>query len=262
MSSPHITTLEMADVDRLFQSEPGYVLSFSDASFATFFAEEVGIDIDDQRYHADGRSKMRRLRCFLRITDAPTAVKALRALLAVRADLYARARQQDPETFALGKIENLIGRQQQLAPSTDGIDRFSEDATLEELVAAIERDIAANKHQAALDRLHTYCMKKFAHLLRLHGEEPRAGESLNARARRYFNPLRRAGQRPITDKIMKLFVEVLELFNDVRNNASLAHDSTLVSPAEARFIFDGITTFLRFARAIEGTAFESRSKAV
>ena len=30
-------------------------------------------------------------------------------------------------------------------------------------MASIERDIRANRPAAALDRLHTYCMKKFGH---------------------------------------------------------------------------------------------------
>jgi hypothetical protein len=50
-------------------------------------------------------------------------------------------------------------------PRTDAIERFRQDETLEELISAIERDIGANKPAAALDRLHTYCMKKFSHLL-------------------------------------------------------------------------------------------------
>ena len=48
--------------------------------------------------------------------------------------------------------------------STDAIARFKQDETLEELIAAIERDIGVDKPAAAADRLHTYCMKKFAHL--------------------------------------------------------------------------------------------------
>src|SRR3546814_13364197 len=52
-------------------------------------------------------------------------------------------------------------------PRTDALDRFKRDETLEELIAAIERDIGANKPAAALDRLHTYCMKQFAHLLEI-----------------------------------------------------------------------------------------------
>jgi hypothetical protein len=40
-------------------------------------------------------------------------------------------------------------------PSTDALYTFKRDETLEELVAAIERNISANKPAAALDRLHT-----------------------------------------------------------------------------------------------------------
>jgi hypothetical protein len=53
-------------------------------------------------------------------------------------------------------------------PRTDAVDRFTRDITLDELVSSIKRDIAANKPVAALDRLHTYCMKKFGHLLDAH----------------------------------------------------------------------------------------------
>jgi hypothetical protein len=64
---------------------------------------------------------------------------------------------------------------------TDAIDRFARDETLEELVAAIERDITANKPAAALDRLHTYCMKKFAHLLESYRVSCDRKEPLHAR---------------------------------------------------------------------------------
>jgi hypothetical protein len=47
-------------------------------------------------------------------------------------------------------------------PSIDAIDRFVRDETLDELVAAIQRDISANKLQAALDRVRTYCRKSSA----------------------------------------------------------------------------------------------------
>src|SRR5262249_32393445 len=109
------------------------------------------------------------------------------------------------------------------------------------LVASIERDLYVNKPQVAMDRLHTYCMKKFAHLLQQRGEDVSTKDTLNSRTGRYFNPLRRTKSlRPITEKIMVNTVETFELFNIVRNTASLAHDNELVEVAEARFIFDSI----------------------
>ena len=95
-----------------------------------------------------------------------------------------------------------------------------------------------------------------AHLLRQRGEQPSTGETLNARAGRYFNPLRRSGQiRPISQKIMKSTVETFELYNGIRNNESLAHDNSLVESNEARFIFDTVVSMLRFLKTIEGNSF-------
>ncbi|MEO3431863.1 hypothetical protein [Inquilinus sp. CAU 1745] len=39
----------------------GYVLDFSDSSFAAFFASELDIDIDDPAYARQGGSKGKRL---------------------------------------------------------------------------------------------------------------------------------------------------------------------------------------------------------
>lgn len=255
---PMISELDMPHIDRVFESDGGYVLDFTNATFGAFFAEEVGVNIDAEEFRADGDSKGRRLRRFLRTCDARTVVKALRALLAYREELHAFSKPVYTleQVRSLGKVRKLVERLEQGAPSTDGIERFSADETLDELVAGIERDIKADKPQVALDRLHTYCMKKFAHLLRVNGLEPVAGETLNARAGRYFNPLRRRGMRPMTDKIMKTTVEVFELFNGVRNNESLAHDNVLIEHAEARYIFEAVTNLLRFVKNVEGRDYE------
>jgi hypothetical protein len=247
----------MPHLDRVFQMGDGYVLNFSDRTFASFFAEELGIDIHDQQYAHYGTSKAKRLRCFLQTANPGTAARTLHRLWEHREELRKAARREETEPAAVKKLLEVIKRLKAGIPSTKGIERFSADATLEELVASIERDIHANKPQVALDRLHTYCMKKFAHLLALRGEVPQASETLNGRAGRYFNPLRRTGRvRPISEKIMKTTVETFELFNNIRNNESLAHDNILVEANEARFIFEGVVNLLRFVQSIEGKGFE------
>lgn len=249
----------MQHLDKLFQMESGYVLNghFSDRTSASFFAEELNIDIDDPQYARNGASKAKRLRCFLLTVDPATAGRVLRALWTYREDLRNQLGQEEWAPVSVKKLFELIERLECGSPRTDAIERFSGDRTLDELVSAIERDIQANKPQVALDRLHTYCMKKFAHLLLLRGEVPQPNESLNARAGRYFNPLRRTGKiRPISEKIMKNTIETFELFNNIRNNESLAHDNVLVAPSEARFIFDAVVNLLRFLKSIEGHRFE------
>ena len=66
MASPGtIRSIDMRLIDDLFGMGGGYVLDFSDKTFANFFVEELGTKIDDRRYHAEGTSKAKRLRFFL-----------------------------------------------------------------------------------------------------------------------------------------------------------------------------------------------------
>jgi hypothetical protein len=52
-------------------------------------------------------------------------------------------------------------------------------------------------------------------------------------------------------KIIDSGLGMFDKFNFVRNNRSLAHDNELSQDAEARFIFDSVTAFLRFVKTIE-----------
>jgi hypothetical protein len=255
---PPIKRSDMVVLDQALEMGSGYVLDFSDRTMGEFFQEELRIDIDHTRYSVNGGSKAKRLRHFLTIEPGVIGGLVLRALWEYRKGLLLRASRADhpfmeEQFFAVvARLEGAEG-----GPSlTDAIERFTADETLEELVASIERDIAANKPQVALDRLHTYCMKKFAHLLKERGEDsPNPKETLNARAGRYFNPLRKAGVRPITGKIMRSTVEIFELFNSIRNGESLAHDNQLVDQAEARYIFDSVVSLLRFLKKTDGGSF-------
>ena len=141
-------------------------------------------------------------------------------------------------------------------PRTDALDRFKRDETLEELIAAIERDVQANKPAAALDRLHTYCMKKFAHLLDERGLTCDRNDPLHSRVGKYVKALEAERDiREITRRIIKSSISVFEQFNDIRNNRSFAHDNDLIDQAEARFIFDGISAFLRFVKNVDTSRF-------
>jgi hypothetical protein len=75
-----ITSLDMRWVETVLQMESGYVLDFSDRRFAEFF-EDFDVDINDVEYCADGTSKAKRLRRFLRSAEPALAGRALQALL-------------------------------------------------------------------------------------------------------------------------------------------------------------------------------------
>ncbi len=118
-----------------FDMHSGYVLDFIDRTFAEFFEDEFSIKIYQEKYGLNGTSKAKHLRAFIAVEDAFTVAKVLRALWQYRESLPSYS-QPSAEADALRT-------------------RFFD------LVARIEGSDAV----ARTDRLHTYCMKKFAHLL-------------------------------------------------------------------------------------------------
>lgn len=237
----------------------GYVVELSDRTFAEFFEDEFGVDIDDQRYLTRGTSKRHRLISFCELEHPVLVARVLRRLREQRVAAVKRRREPEPDELddsylaIVATIEGALD-----SPRTDALDRYISDRTLDELVSDLERAVHANKPEAALDHLHTYCMKKFAHLLSLRGVACGADEPLNSRFGKYRNALN--GEKALhglSDHAMKSAVLMFEKFNDIRNNRSLAHDRELLAHAEARYVFDAVCALLRFVRALEAGRFES-----
>lgn len=246
--------------DDAFEMHGGYVLDFSDKTFAEFFEDEFGIDIEDEKYYFKGSSKAKRLRSFFEFEEPFLVSRVVRRLWDYRQSkpVYLRKYEQskgvEKKFFALvEKIEGGGG-----VISTSAIEAFEESETLEELIAAIDRDIAATKPEAALDRLHTYCMKKFAHLLSEHGVTCGKNDPLHSRVGKYIKILDRSMElTDVATRAMKSSISVFESYNDIRNNRSFAHDSEIVGHAEARYIFETISAILRLFKSIEPQTFEN-----
>ncbi|WP_336983762.1 MULTISPECIES: restriction endonuclease [unclassified Cedecea] len=66
--------------NQVFESEPGWILDFSNRRLSAFFDEELNINIDDERYQTEGKSKARRVRCLLKQVDSDTVLRVLAAL--------------------------------------------------------------------------------------------------------------------------------------------------------------------------------------
>ena len=79
-SNVKIRPVDMRIIDRVFGMEGGVVLDFSNRTFAEFFQDELGVDIDNSRWAVQGGSKAKRLRYYLRQADRHTALVTLNAL--------------------------------------------------------------------------------------------------------------------------------------------------------------------------------------
>ncbi|MCM2558243.1 abortive infection family protein [Alcaligenes faecalis] len=55
----------------------------------------------------------------------------------------------------------------------------------------------------------------------------------------------------MTERILKSSISVLEAFNDVRNNKSLAHDNPILNYEESLLIFNNVAASIRFIKSLE-----------
>ena len=242
-----------------FPNGIGYVLDFSDRTMDEFFEDEFGIEIYVEENQANGSSKRNVLTTFLTNTDDGTALKVLSELWDRREGLLesasnssqAQVQAARAKTNSFKKIlDRLRSNPSQI--DTEGIETFEKNRTLDELVSDIERTLAANKPEVALDHLHTYCMKKTAHLLKVRGIVCEDEEPLHSRFGKYRKALET--EKELSDfsiRALKTFISLLESFNDLRNHKSLAHDNEILEPQEARFIISSVCSMLVFLRALE-----------
>ena len=239
----------------------GYVLDFSDRTMGEFFEDEFRIKIYAEENQINGSSKRNCLTTFLLQADQQIALSVLRALWERREGLIEahidskRARDAKAKTKPFQRvIEHLQNKPPLL--TTDGVETFTSGRTLEELVADIERTLAANKPEVAIDHLHTYCMKKLTHLLDVRGIRCDQDEPLHSRFGKYRKCLEEEQDlHEFTTRALKSFISLIESFNDLRNNHSLAHDNEILNPVEARFIFSSVSAMLVMLRALESARY-------
>jgi hypothetical protein len=100
MTERSVTTFDLPAIEAVLEMEHGYVLAFSNRTFAMFFAD-LGIDIET----AFAGSKASRLRDFLRGAEASSAARVLEALLKFRGE-----REHDPTSVHLKKYAAIVNR--------------------------------------------------------------------------------------------------------------------------------------------------------
>ena len=102
--------IEMTLINSLFGMNSGWVLDFSNPTFAEFFSQEVGVDIYDQAYERNGTSKGKRLKSFLQIGQKVAIVKALTALWEYREDSRVNRGETETVNNAQDRLSSVIQR--------------------------------------------------------------------------------------------------------------------------------------------------------
>lgn len=251
-----ISGIEQRHIETVFQMGGGYVLDFSDRTFGDFFAE-MRIDIDDAKYRNRGTSKANRLRAFLFSATDQIAGKVITRLLAYAIDMHERKAEPLPELEyrSIDKVRSVVERLLAGSPVLD-MEAIEPTTPEEEIMLAfdsIRSSIEREAPESGIDHLHTLMTHYTRRLCDKHEITFNQSESLNAIFGKYVHWLESNNrlQAPMTLAIMKTSTYILEKFNSVRNDQSLAHANRVINKNEAILIFNYITSVFRFIRLLE-----------
>jgi len=141
---------------------------------------------------------------------------------------------------------NIVEHLDVLKPNSNAKD-------FELLAKSIKESIEKNEPEAALDRLHTFVIKYVRQLCDNHGLRHERDEPLHSLFGKYVKKLLndKLIDSIMAEKILRFSINVLDAFNDVRNNKSLAHDNPVLNYHESILIFNNITNTIRFIETIQ-----------
>jgi hypothetical protein len=252
-----LSYVERANIEKFLGMNSGYVMDFSDRTFQEFIGDAVGLDINDVKYNYLSNSKANRLRQFITLESNYTFGKLLSAFCEYWLSKVHR-REIDPRN-----VENLHKecekiaerlKQESIVEHINAIQPNVDDRDFKMLAKSIRESIEKNEPEAALDRLHTFTFRYLRELCDKHQVTYEKSESLNAILGKYIKFLNENKhiESAMAEKILKYSINVIESFNDIRNNKSFAHDNPVLNYHESVLIFNNVSNTIKFIESIEG----------
>jgi hypothetical protein len=237
---------EKRNLEEFLVMGSGYVLNFSNKTFREFVHDCTGLDIDLESVGGFG-SKANRLRHFWTHQPDHVVGKLLNEMVE-----YADPNGTSPlRQHCKAIAQRLLNS----APVHDAevIAALSRRGDFEQLAKEVKDYIDKNNPQAGLDRLHTFTVKFVRSLCGEHGITVDRDKALHSIFGEYVKKLKELNliESRMTETILKSSISVLESFNDVRNNKSLAHDNKILNANESLLIFNNVTSVIRFLWALE-----------
>lgn len=252
-----LTGVEKLKLEKFLKMGQGYALEFSNRSIQEFILGSVELDIQDEKYSYSYGSKANRLRALWEKESNYVVGKLLEDMLIFWKEKKATDNQQISEEEQEGYNDCLRIAQSLKEGSPvehlDAIQANNNDKDFAFLAKLIRESIEKNEPEAALDRLHTFVMKYIRQLCKKHSVEFSEEESLNAVFGKYVRFLINTNkvESPMAEKILRFSINIIEAFNDIRNNRSFAHDNRLLNYHESILIFNNISSSIKFIDVIE-----------
>lgn len=244
-----LSNIEKERLEDALRMGGGYVLNFSDRTFAAFF-EEFGIKIyDTDDYPTDGssKSKANRMRAFWKYADDHTVGKILMKLFDGW-DWYGKTL-SPPSEKCISVAKRLMASDSSARiPIPD-----TEDKIIAALTDSVNKAVDSGHPEESLDRLHTLLMQYSRVLCRKRELAVQKNEPLHGVWSKYVKYLRNNKhlESEMAAHILRAGTHLLDAFNRVRNEKSFAHANSPLNRRESEFIVRTIGNLIRFVNALE-----------
>lgn len=248
---------DQRNFEKLFEMHTWYILNFSNRTFQEFVIDSIWIN----PYDLDpSLSKANLLRKII-INESNYKVWKL---------LFDLVEYFEIEFWNQESLNNiLINKCKEVAlnlknnsdVSELNIENIDNDKTLNLLLEEIKNSKDKENPEIILDRLHTLTTKYIRKLSEKYNIESE-WKSLNALFWLYIKELEKKWiiESDITLLIVKSNIGILEKFNHIRNNQSLAHDNEILNSNESIFIINNIINLLHFVEKIENNWIEEKNE--
>jgi hypothetical protein len=252
-----LSIIEKLKLEKMFVMEGGDVLDFTDISFVEFILENTNIYIYDGKYDYASGSKANRLRAFWAKEANYIVGKLISDLLEYwkTKRLINHREISQAEQALFDECYTIAERlkQDSIVENIDAIQPYSNDKEFSVLAKSIRESIQNNEPEVALDRLHTYVVKYTRQQCNKYGISYDRDKALHSLFGEYVKYLIQNGfiKSQMTERILKSSISILESFNHVRNDQSLAHDNPILNYHESVLIFNNVSSAIKFIEAIE-----------
>lgn len=247
---------EKSKLEALLGMESGYVLQFSNSSFARFIGDICNIDIYDGKGYEEYASKANKLRQIWNNENDLVVGNLLNALLDEYVDYKQRIDEYHPsDEHDVGEMRIVASR---LLGNAIKLDiPVQREETLKTLQEDINNALSRNHPTLVLDRLHTFSTKFLRQICAEHGITVVDNKGINLPLHSLAGMLKKHyEQNPVFDSdfvplAIQNNIALFDRFNAIRNNQSYAHDNVVLDNMEAEFVVRTMINTISFIDAIE-----------
>ena len=251
-----LTFSEKQILENILEMRSGYVLDFSNRSFQEIVHDATGRDIYSEKYKDFGESKANLLRSFWAKEPNHIVSKLLFSLAHYWENIMVvplGGHVNIESKFYKGLLQVADRLKNEMSQHIAGIETDISDISFQKLKNIIVGLIEGNRPDEAIDRLHTYMVMYLRKLLNKYGITVNQNMPLHSLLGSYKNKLMQTKviESGMTEEILKSSITILEKYNHVRNNQSLAHANDLLNYSESLLIFKVVSSTIEFIESIE-----------